>query len=306
LPCKFKGGGLAVRHGGKEVTFDWASKGAATIQWAALFSDCEHEVLQVTEGDRVTLTYNLFLSAGGPRGLGIFEPEKLHFFAALEELMRCPSFLSQGTVLAFSPFLHLFFLLLRLMDGWVGGFLGFNCTHIYPHTANSIEPARLNCMMKGVDMAVFQAFTRLCSTVQCEAVVHNNDSDRSDVSYNGSEGYYDGAENDYDCDSDDSDDSSLRQYITAMADTADQDNDLSTTSFVSQGGAPSVFLKNHQEEGRKFEQTIWGSGYQRRKITWLNGEPVRKGEGEEFAGAWIAVSLSYEMRAVRDKERGKD
>lgn len=44
------------------MNFDWGSSGQVdtSVQWAAFYSDCEHEVLEVTEGNRVTLTYNLF------------------------------------------------------------------------------------------------------------------------------------------------------------------------------------------------------------------------------------------------------
>lgn len=48
--------------------FDWSnSKGDGkepSIGWAAFYSDCEHEVLNVTEGYRLTLTYNLFCVRG--------------------------------------------------------------------------------------------------------------------------------------------------------------------------------------------------------------------------------------------------
>ena len=38
--------------------------GRPAIHWAAFYSDCEHEVLTVTAGHRITLTYNLYVSAG--------------------------------------------------------------------------------------------------------------------------------------------------------------------------------------------------------------------------------------------------
>ena len=53
------GGELVVRHQGKEIKFDW-SKDCQNIQWGAFYSDCEHEVLPVTSGYRITLTYNLY------------------------------------------------------------------------------------------------------------------------------------------------------------------------------------------------------------------------------------------------------
>ncbi|KAK1622581.1 hypothetical protein BDP81DRAFT_465883 [Colletotrichum phormii] len=60
LPMEHQGGELAVRHLGNTHTFDWAiNSDESLIQWAAFYSDCEHEVFQVKSGHRVTLTYNL-------------------------------------------------------------------------------------------------------------------------------------------------------------------------------------------------------------------------------------------------------
>ncbi|KAJ5632157.1 hypothetical protein N7490_008496 [Penicillium lividum] len=61
-PSPFEGGNLIVRHGGKEMDFDWERRSANTIQWAAFYSDCEHEIKTVSHGDRITLTYNLFIN----------------------------------------------------------------------------------------------------------------------------------------------------------------------------------------------------------------------------------------------------
>lgn len=68
------GGQLAVRYGRKNVRFDWSrqrNKGKAPVpedgvppsykvKRAAFYSYCQHEVLPVTSGHRVTLTYNLY------------------------------------------------------------------------------------------------------------------------------------------------------------------------------------------------------------------------------------------------------
>lgn len=61
----FKGGELQVRHKGQEQMFDWGSTsgGDPKVSWAALFSDCEHDIKPVTSGiARVTLAYSLFTS----------------------------------------------------------------------------------------------------------------------------------------------------------------------------------------------------------------------------------------------------
>lgn len=85
---------------GREILFDWASDKPYEIQWAAFFSDCEHEVFEVIEGHRVTLTYNLHWTAYGPASMAdhleALDQKSLHFFAALDKLLACPTFLPQG------------------------------------------------------------------------------------------------------------------------------------------------------------------------------------------------------------------
>lgn len=63
LPSQFTGGALVTRHSGQQVVYDWSSTAGSSvrsIQWAAFFSDVEHEILPVVEGYRVTMTYNLY------------------------------------------------------------------------------------------------------------------------------------------------------------------------------------------------------------------------------------------------------
>ena len=69
LPGPFTGGQLVLRHvdhnrPGPRLTrtFDWSvgqGKGQDQLQWVVFNTDTEHEVLPVTEGHRITLTYNL-------------------------------------------------------------------------------------------------------------------------------------------------------------------------------------------------------------------------------------------------------
>lgn len=59
-----------MQHDGCAVVYDWgASAAAGEVQWAAFYPDCLHEVLPVTEGARVTLAYELFVSPGAAREL---------------------------------------------------------------------------------------------------------------------------------------------------------------------------------------------------------------------------------------------
>jgi predicted 2-oxoglutarate/Fe(II)-dependent dioxygenase YbiX len=64
LPSKFEGGDLVVQPppgttGSPATVFSWSEKSGdgGQLQWAAFFGDCVHEVLPVTSGYRVTVTY---------------------------------------------------------------------------------------------------------------------------------------------------------------------------------------------------------------------------------------------------------
>jgi hypothetical protein len=102
LPSPHAGGELVLRHGTSSDashTVDWSfDKPAAgtnvkkqssgdihqqlgSLQWAAFYSDTEHEVMPVTEGYRVTLTYNLRAvsvasSASGAAAAKLPEPSR--------------------------------------------------------------------------------------------------------------------------------------------------------------------------------------------------------------------------------------
>jgi hypothetical protein len=83
-------------------------KTAATIQWAAFYSDCEHEVHKVTKGHRVTLTYNLY---SNPRPYDVInhlgespapvQITNLPLHKKMQEVLRDKHFMSDGT---YGPF----------------------------------------------------------------------------------------------------------------------------------------------------------------------------------------------------------
>ncbi|KAG7097982.1 hypothetical protein E1B28_005290 [Marasmius oreades] len=68
FPTPHTGGQLVLRHDDKEHNFDSGTvlsnspSPNDTIAYIAFFSDVEHEVLPVTSGHRITLTYNLYFS----------------------------------------------------------------------------------------------------------------------------------------------------------------------------------------------------------------------------------------------------
>lgn len=106
LPSPFKGGNLIIRHHGREVGYDWSYESASAIQWAAFYSDCEHEIKEVTEGHRITLTYNLFVSEPVESIIiqnPVFKPECLPLFDYVQGLIQNPGFMNKGNELIIFP-----------------------------------------------------------------------------------------------------------------------------------------------------------------------------------------------------------
>ncbi|KAF3392552.1 hypothetical protein F1880_008831 [Penicillium rolfsii] len=139
LPSAFKGGKLIVRHQDIAVEFDWSARSGSTIQWAAFYSDCEHEINDVTDGHRITLTYNLYITDSGcgsvPRNVNL-DPKTLPLYGCLSSLLAEPGFMKEG------------------------GILGVNCSHAYPH-ASSQARELLPRGLKGADLAVYSVFKSL-------------------------------------------------------------------------------------------------------------------------------------------------
>lgn len=150
LPSDHEGGQLAVRNAGNEALFDWSksanSKDAKPcIKWAAFYSDCEHEVLEVTSGHRITLTYNLYVT----RGLGhlagaasALDATTLPLYKTIKSAIAKPSFFSDGQIIAV----------------WL--------THAYAHTSK--DKCFLPESLKGADMSVYE--TALALNLRCAVV----------------------------------------------------------------------------------------------------------------------------------------
>ena len=103
LPTQFTGGELIVRHHKEEIKYDWsstASDTSSTLHWAAFFSDVEHEVLPVSEGYRVTLTYNL--SYQSEASDSTFDVKTCSFYKLLQATLSNPVFMRDGGVLGFN------------------------------------------------------------------------------------------------------------------------------------------------------------------------------------------------------------
>jgi hypothetical protein len=111
FPTSHEGGALVFRHRGEEWMFDssaaLSAAGPTSIAYAAFFSDVEHEILPVTSGHRVTLTYNLYFDDASAKDL-VSEPPPLPqdeneqmFRSRLDALLKNPEFLPDGGRLGF-------------------------------------------------------------------------------------------------------------------------------------------------------------------------------------------------------------
>ncbi|TVY33603.1 hypothetical protein LSUB1_G007087 [Lachnellula subtilissima] len=160
LPNPFKGGQFCVTHKGHSTFFDW-DENATSIQWAAFYSDCEHEVLEVTEGHRITLTYNLYCveNIGGvvqshPTADAAFFP----LMQTAKELLKDDNFMRTG------------------------GTMGFYCAHMYAHNHKATEKL-MPFALKGIDVAIFSVFLKLGLKVSVRPVLqdkNNSDDEYSD------------------------------------------------------------------------------------------------------------------------------
>ncbi|PSC67932.1 14 kDa zinc-binding isoform A [Micractinium conductrix] len=141
LPVGHSGGQLRVQHDGCAVVYDWgASAAAGEVQWAAFYPDCLHEVLPVTEGARVTLAYELFVSpdATPERPLMVALSSTGGLLPLLSATLDCPGFLDNG------------------------GRLGFPCHHAYPNSLyEGVTQQAVRPMLLGEDRALAEALDAL-------------------------------------------------------------------------------------------------------------------------------------------------
>lgn len=119
-------------------------------------------------------------------------------------------------------------------------------------------------MLKGIDMAVYQAFRRISNVVRCEAY----------------------AEDDYEDEYSDSEASS--------SPSEDGENNLTTKSWVTTRGPGSTDNLGEIDEDERFKLDMAGFG--KGKIVWLSGVP---GSFTEAAVAYIVVSPARLMNSLQ-------
>ncbi|KAK5138256.1 hypothetical protein LTR08_003317 [Meristemomyces frigidus] len=164
LPVAHEGGELVVRSAGKQLVFDWSTATdpiSSTLKFAAFYSDCEHEVLEVTSGHRVTLTYNLYVTRGNGHLAGIpsgLDPTQLPIYDTLKNIFDVPSCFPKG------------------------GMLGIWLTHSYAHTNGEMN--FLPSSLKGADMMFYE--TAIALGLQCSVqpiLCYSMYADDDDVEY---------------------------------------------------------------------------------------------------------------------------
>ncbi|KAG9308471.1 hypothetical protein JVU11DRAFT_11813 [Chiua virens] len=133
FPTPHEGGQLVLRQDEKEWTIDsadnFANAKVPSACYVAFYSDIEHEVLPVSSGHRVTLTYNLYRAPTLPAISPFLTPQLLTLKRALVDLVNDKSTLPNG------------------------GYLGFGLVHEYVHTGQNILNLLLD-QLKGCDRAL--------------------------------------------------------------------------------------------------------------------------------------------------------
>lgn len=144
LPIRHQGGNLLLLHGESELNFESSlllkeAPSAATAAYVAFYSDVEHEVLEVTSGYRVTITFNLFFDLTRNSLAVPFSRSKIPenpFTATLRENLRNPNFVRMHK------------------------YLGFGLEYTYPQRADEYGPNLTRCL-KGPDSFLYLVLSKL-------------------------------------------------------------------------------------------------------------------------------------------------
>ncbi|KAG9552016.1 hypothetical protein KCU71_g8999, partial [Aureobasidium melanogenum] len=143
LPSEFEGGVLSVSHQASTIRFDWSASSSTSqtpsIQWAAFYSDCSHEVQEVTAGHRITLTYNLYASRGSGFLAGknhSMDAARLPTYQPLVDLLRSRTFMVEG------------------------GSMTIGLAHAYPYT-HALLHQQLPGALKGADIMLYEVLLAL-------------------------------------------------------------------------------------------------------------------------------------------------
>lgn len=95
---------------------------ASSIQWAAFYSDCEHEIGQIVNGHLITLTYNLYVTEpiGGPLIQNpIVDETSFPLYEQFKAALENPGFFKDGNITLQIGFV----LIADIYRRGIGGFL---------------------------------------------------------------------------------------------------------------------------------------------------------------------------------------
>ena len=158
LPTVHEGGSLVIRRNGEEWTFDSSkainSQSHPHAAFVAFVNDVEYEVMPVTSGYRITLTYNLYLKKKNNANVAAvaeFGQTETQIKNALDDLLKDTAFFPDG------------------------GFLGFGLAHRYPFSQATTNLSNLGGSLKGTDAAIKRACDSLSLTNEVRAVYRCDD-----------------------------------------------------------------------------------------------------------------------------------
>ena len=135
---------MVLRRKGHEWTFDAntlaASRSSPSLAYVAFYRDIEHEVLPVTAGGIVTVTYNLYLVEPSSKPRASVGAENVESDSNLHDTLE--------GLLGKSEFMP------------KGGILGFGLAHLYP-VGSGTTMREMTCRLKGEDAHVYRVCQKL-------------------------------------------------------------------------------------------------------------------------------------------------
>ncbi|KAG7096265.1 hypothetical protein E1B28_003713 [Marasmius oreades] len=155
FPTPHTGGQVILRDEEETFTFDSGTLLAGSpdkLAFIAFLSDVEYEILPVTSGHRVTLTYNLSYSDPTPSRLLPKTDNAPNLISALSALLEDPDFLPNG------------------------GFFGFSLAHSYPVTRGETVLDDLIPMLKGEDCMIRDVCSELGLGVSIKSALQDTSS----------------------------------------------------------------------------------------------------------------------------------
>ena len=176
---KFEGGNLMIWNNGnnnennnnnnneKKIDCDFAKSSfkkekKSTIEWCAFYGDCGHEILEVTAGHRITITFNLYTK----------EIDSHLIKQYLSQQKNNDTFgIDPYNLLTFEQNLYFALMSCRFLPN--GGQMAFGCTSKYPVKKLNDDNVNIH-MCKGVDGLVMSCIKKFNLSYQVVPVVNRH------------------------------------------------------------------------------------------------------------------------------------